>query len=317
MHKKPLVIFVVGPTATGKSDFAVEAAESIGGEIINTDSIQVYESVEIGTAKPPKEFFARVPHHLYSYVKEGETSTAGEYRRHALEIVGASPEQTFFATGGSGFYVQAFEKGMYPVPEIPAIIRTKIDQDAESSGLAKLYDELRLRDSRYAAEISANDTYRIKRALEIVRFLQGDLPQGQPDPEKTWSGIRDRFTAESAQSRPFRVLKIGLIRDRALIRKSVEQRTKKMLEAGFIDEVKALRAKGLSNWAPMLSVGYKEVQMHLDGQIAFADLAQEITTSTMQLVKRQTTWFRRDPEIKWFDPGEGWEKPLTFLRSAL
>jgi tRNA dimethylallyltransferase len=316
--KKPLVIFVVGPTATGKSAFAVEAAQEFDGEIINTDSVQVYQSVDIGTAKPTPSDFKRVPHHLYSYVPEGETSTVGEFRREALAIIEQGPQrgtEKFFAVGGSGFYVQALEKGMYPVPKIPDAVRESIANEHAKSGLGALYQELHKRDPEYAKDISENDTYRIMRSLEIARHLQGQ--SSKPTNDNTWSGIRRKFEAEIEKTRSFDVLKIGILQPRAKIRKNVELRTAEMLKNGFIEEVKLLRDKGLSKWAPMLSVGYKEVQQFLDGELAKKDLAEKIVTSTMQLVKRQTTWFRRDKDIQWFDANEGWAKPLAFIQAQV
>lgn len=314
---KPLVVFIVGPTATGKSELALEAAKALGGEIINTDSIQVYAGLEIGSAKPPADYFTQVPHHLFSFVAEGKTCTAGDFRKAALEVIESKKTRAknlFFAVGGSGFYVQALEKGMYPVPEIPASVKTQIEVDLRENGLPSLYQELRSLDPKYASEISENDTYRIMRALEINRHLQ---TSGAHEGETTWSGIRRVFESKQIQTRPFDVLKIGVMRPRDEIRKSVESRTRKMLASGLIDEVKQLQSKGLSKWAPLLSVGYREVQMHLEGEMSANDLPQAITTSTMQLVKRQTTWFRKDSSIKWFDPKDGWAEPMAFIAQAI
>lgn len=323
LRHKPLVIFIVGPTATGKSEFSVVAAERFGGEIINTDSVQVYQHVDIGTAKPTASQLARVSHHLFSFVAANETCTAGEFRRRALEKIeqrSATGVTTFFAVGGSGFYVQALEKGMFPAPDIPAAVRETVERDRLEKGLSALYAELVSRDPEYAREISANDSYRIKRALEINRYLQeqslggehADGPSGT-----TWSEIRRRFVTESAATRPFDVCKIGIIRPRPLIRKAVEKRTREMLRNGLLDEVRDLRARGLQDWAPLASVGYKQVQDYLDGLLPEAELEAAIVTSTMQLVKRQTTWFRRDPEIRWFDAEAGWDNPLRFVAELL
>ncbi len=320
VKQKPLVIFVVGPTATGKSAFAIEAAQEFGGEIINTDSVQVYKSVDIGTAKPSATEIKKVPHHLYSYVAEGETSTVGEFRRHALSVIEQGAKngvKIFFAVGGSGFYNQALEKGMYPVPQIPAEVREAINKKLEQDGLAALFQELQKRDPDYADGISENDTYRIMRSLEIARHLQGTALPSKITDENTWSGIRKKFEREIEKNRSFDVMKVGIINPRLKIRRAVERRTSEMLEQGFVSEVKELRGRGLSKWAPMLSVGYKEVQAFLDGELDQAELPQKIVTSTMQLVKRQTTWFRRDNEIKWFEADDGWENPLAFVRAKL
>ncbi len=315
---RPLVVFVVGPTATGKSDFAIEAALRFGGEIINIDSVQIYSGVEIGAAKPTLEERRGVAHHLLGEIPEGGTCTAGDFRRRALDVIARGGGGLFFAVGGSGFYAQALEKGMYPVPEVPAAVRASVQADFDAVGREALHAELRERDPGSAAEISPNDTYRLFRALEVVRSLQGaELPQGRPEEALTWSGLRRRFEGEAARARPFRVLKIGLYRDRQVLRAAVARRARRMLERGLVEEVSALRAKGLGGWAPLLSVGYKETQDVLDGRLAGDRLAEEIATHTMQLAKRQMTWFRRDPGIQWFDADRGWGEPLAWLDSRL
>ncbi|MCM2280643.1 MAG: tRNA (adenosine(37)-N6)-dimethylallyltransferase MiaA [Bdellovibrionaceae bacterium] len=327
---KALVVFVVGPTASGKSDFAVEAALRFGGEILNTDSVQVFSSVNIGTAKPTISEQRDVPHHLLGVVPEGQSCTAGDFRRMALNVVADGVERgqnLFFAVGGSGFYVQALEKGMYPVPEISEKIRQSVRRDLATRGREALYEELRDRDAEYAREISPQDTYRLQRALEINRALQaGTYSRTQVStsgtasgsaPAKTWTDLRQQFEAESESSRPFRVLKIGLSRDRAKLRTSVENRTRRMLEQGLIEEVRELCDRGLDSWAPLASVGYKEARDYLAGRLTREALETEIVTHTMQLAKRQMTWFRRDPDVMWFDADLGWAAPLEWLDTQL
>lgn len=318
---KPLLVFVVGPTATGKSDFAVEAALRFGGEVINVDSVQIYQSVEIGSAKPTLVEQKGIAHHLFGVIPEGEECTAGEFRKRALEVIAAGAERgqkLFIAVGGSGFYVQALEKGMYPVPEISDAIRAKIKIDFETLGREALYRELEARDPDYAKEISINDTYRLFRALEIARCLQGEaVPEAKPVEHKTWSGLRKKFEAEVEATRPFRVIKIGLTRDRKRLRVSVAARVRKMIERGLVEEVEVLRKKGLSSWAPLSSVGYKEVQDLLDKKISAESVEELIATHTMQLAKRQMTWFRRDSSVRWFDADKGWAEPLAWLDSCL
>ncbi len=302
---RPLVIFVVGPTAAGKSAFALQAAEATQSEILNTDSIQIYQRVDIGAAKPTTAELARVPHHLVGVVPAGETWTVGDFRREAIRVITErfrAGTDVLFAVGGSGFYVQALEKGLVDVPEIAPEIRAAVERDVEEYGLAALHLELTQRDPESAAEISINDSYRIKRAIEIVRTLQGARILDRPAPDLTWSGLR-RLHAENAKaSLPFDVVKLGIIRPRPQIRKAVEARTHKMLELGLIDEVQGLRQDGFSNWAPMLSVGYREVQEMLDGHLGREELPSMIVTKTMQLVKRQTTWFRRDEHVEPLTP---------------
>lgn len=309
---EPRLLFIVGPTASGKSDLAVEIAEkSKPAEIINCDSIQFFAGVDIGAAKPEPELLARVPHHLIGHVALGGSFTAGDFCREALAVIEERAQHgvsRFLPVGGSGFYVQALEKGMYEVPEIPEQVRTEIEAQAEDPlRVEELHRELTKRDPEAALRISVRDRYRIVRALEILRAH----PTGG-----TLSDIKKRF-AESAPQRPFSSRKIGLALEKEALRKRVRERAERMLKSGLIEEVEALRAKGLSHWSPLNSVGYREVQAMLDGHVLPADLADAIVTSTMQLVKKQMTWFKRDASIQWFDAEKALKKAVEAGQSAL
>ena len=310
----PHLLFVVGPTACGKSDFAVEVSEQSGrpgelhAEIINCDSVQFFEGIDIGAAKPDFDLMARATHHLISHLPPGATYTAGDFRRDALRIITertAAKVNRFIPVGGSGFYIQALEKGMFDVPDIPDEIREAVASEHQKNGLGPLHDELMRRDPVSGARIKPGDTYRILRALEILR--------ADPD-SRTLNEIKDHFERHR-KSPPFEVSKIGLFRERDVLRDRVIERTRRMLRDGLIEEVKALREKGLGAWAPMQSVGYAEVQAMLDGKLNKEVLTESIVTSTMQLAKRQMTWFKRDPQIQWFDSEKGFELPLTRARA--
>jgi tRNA dimethylallyltransferase len=302
MTAVPELLFIVGPTAGGKSDFAVELCESEStktkSEILNCDSVQFFAGVEIGAAKPSADLLARVPHHLIGHLPLGATYTAGEFRRDALQVIEQRAREgveRLVAVGGSGFYVQALEKGMYDVPKIPDEIRIGVERDLEEKGLAALHLELKGRDPEAAVKINPADQYRIGRALEVLRADVG---------RRTLTQIREQFATEAArnlESSPtlFRVRKIGLFVPRDVLRDRVVARTRKMLENGLVEEVRGLRAQGLHSWSPLQSVGYKEVGAYLDGTLSQADLEPAIVTSTMQLAKRQMTWFKRDVSIEW------------------
>lgn len=303
------LLFVVGPTACGKSELAVCISEKLrdaGGiqpELINCDSVQFFAGVEIGAAKPEPELLARAPHHLLGHVGLGDAYTAGDFCREALSLIEHREKEgctRFLPVGGSGFYVQALEKGMFEVPEIRAGVREELEEKLRREGLGSLYEELSSRDPEAASQIKPQDSYRLLRALEILR----SEPTGA-----TLTEIKHRFEVKRPP-RPFRVSKIGVFRPRDVLREKVTLRTQSMLERGLIDEVRGLRAQGLGAWAPLQSVGYKEVQEHLDGRLPFSELEATIVTKTMQLAKRQMTWFKRDPSILWFDSEQGWEKPL-------
>lgn len=310
---KPFLLMIVGPTASGKSDLAVEAIESLPKphpEIINCDSIQFFDAVEIGSAKPPAEALAKVPHHLIGHLPKGATYTAGDFRRDAIKVIEERVQagvHRFVGVGGSGFYVQALEKGMFDVPPSPEDLRGELEAQADREGLEILHAELLRRDAVAGNRIKPADRYRIIRALEILR---GDS-EG-----RTLSEIQASFEKLRPEA-PFEVVKVGLKRSRDVLRDAVHKRTRRMLAAGFIDEVKALRGEGFKDWAPLLSVGYKEIQEFLDGTLTEQELEPAIVTSTMQLAKRQMTWFKRDPTIEWFDADTEWARALDRVRELL
>jgi tRNA dimethylallyltransferase len=298
------LLFVVGTTATGKSDLAVEIVEdairsratpALAPEIINSDSVSFFDKVQIGAAKPGPELLARAKHHLIGHVAPPHKYTAGDFRRDALAII--EKPNAYLVAGGSGFYVQALEKGMYDVGEPDPGIKERIAQDAAEHGPAALYEELKAKDP--TTKIQPADHYRVHRALEILRA----------NPGKTMAEIKAEFEA-ARPVQPFTSKKIGLFRSREVLRQKVTERTRAMIERGLIEEVESLRREGLHAWSPMQSVGYKEVQLYLDGQMKRDELEPAIVTSTMQLAKQQMTWFRRDPNTHWFDPDTQWKEAL-------
>lgn len=295
---KPLIIFIVGSTATGKTEFSLLAQKQIATvlgapcEILNFDSVQVFNGIEIGTAKPSLEQRAQATHHLIDFVPRGQPYTAGDYRRDALRILN---ERTiagvgaFLLVGGSGFYAQALEKGMFENPPAEPALRNEIAELLESRGLPALYRELSQLDPEYASTIAAQDTYRILRGLEIVRSQN-----------KTLTQIKNEFASKPSELRTkYEIGKIGLRVERDVLRERITIRTDRMLAQGWVDEVKTLREEGYGAWSPMQSVGYKEVQAHLDLELNESELREKIIVSTMQLAKRQATWFKRDTEVQW------------------
>jgi tRNA dimethylallyltransferase len=288
-------IFVVGPTATGKSQLAISLALKFGGSIINCDSIQFYNRLKIGSAGPSDEELKQVPHYLYSYVNPPQEVTAGQYLRdfHNLIETNKNLKGPLIIVGGTGFYVQALEKGMYNVPQIQPELKQQIEDEIKEHGNEKAYKELT--DFDPETKIHINDAYRIGRALEVKRAFNLKMSE-----LKMQTLLSD--DVETKFKLPFPFIKIGVDVDREVLVRKIALRTKKMLQAGFIDEVKALIDEGHSEWAPMNSVGYSEIKNFLAGQIAEVDLEELINQSTRQLTKKQRTWFKRDPAIKWVDP---------------
>lgn len=279
-----LFTLVVGPTASGKSDLTLGLAERFGGAILNCDSLQFYERLDIGTAKPSREERARVPHHLFDCVPPGQVLTAGDYRRLALDTL-ERLHGPVFGVGGSGFYIQALEKGMFDVPKPKAEVETATRARVEAAGLPAAYEELRTRDPEYAARVKPQDAYRITRALVLM-----------DDAGRTVTEVRAAFAPRPF---PYPLLKVGLRPTRDDLLPRVRARTARMLADGLIDETRALVDEGWGDWPPLQSVGYKECVQFLRGEVARADLEALIVEKTMQLAKKQRTWFQRDPEIAW------------------
>ncbi len=304
MQKNP-VIFVVGATATGKSEWALQMAQKCRGVIFNCDSVQVYRELEIGTAKPSPEERALVPHFLLDYVEPMKEMTAGQYRRDFFEEIVKIPEGVpVFVVGGTGFYFQAIEKGMYPVAEVPAEIQEAVEKSLESpEGCEALYQELLQKDPEAGRKIHPADHYRIGRAIEMIRS------QG-----KTITQIRREFSLRQSDF-PYPLLKIGLHWEREVLRSRIKLRVRRMLERGLIQEVEALLKKDLLDWSPLASVGYREVIFYLEEHETKEWLEEEIAQSTQQLAKRQKTWFQRDPEIRWFDGASEYDKALSVVES--
>lgn len=299
------VVFVVGPTASGKSSLAISLAQKFSGAIVNCDSIQLYQKVDIGSAKPTHDEMKMVPHFLFDFVAPPDEITAGEYSRlffAKLKELEAK-FKTVFVVGGTGFYFQAIEKGMFPIgPTDEKIKEQVLIEMAETGGPLRLYQELRARDPQKADKISPNDHYRLGRAIEMIR-AHG----------KSVSEIEEEFRKFQAPF-PYPLLKMGIQIDRSHLASRVRLRTQQMLESGWIEEVEDLLSQGLKSWAPLSSVGYREIVQFLEEKSDknLKNLEDLIVQSTMRLAKKQRTWFARDHEIHWLTSTTG----ETMLKSA-
>ena len=281
-------IFVVGPTASGKSKWAHEMALKYGGSIINIDSVQFYEELIVGSAAPTDEEKKSVKHFLYSYVKAPEEMTAGKYIRDFYELLESNrvdEKKPVFIVGGTGFYIQALEKGMFDIEPIPDSFRLQIEGELSESGAEKLHRELLSKDPE--SKIHVNDHYRLVRALEIIRYFGVTPTQLQQQTEKN----KNKFQ--------FPFIKLGFDRPQTDMKKAVMERTEKMISDGIIDEVRSFLERGFENWSPLSSVGYKETVQYLIQHQNKEQLSLEIQQSTMKLIKKQRTWFKRDAAILW------------------
>lgn len=291
MREKTKVIFVVGPTASGKSQLALQLAKKFNGSIINIDSVQFYEGLIVGSAAPSEDEKKQVPHYLFSYVKAPREMTAGEYIRDFYELIESGNVTTpLFVVGGTGFYIQALEKGMYDLPEVSDEIKKEVLADFETFGAEKMFTELKEFDPD--TELHPNDHYRVGRALEVKRAFNLKMSEFKS------------AASENKNKLPYPSMKIGLTfatNDKEKFTQRVHERTLKMLDEGIIEETEHFLNSGFENWAPLSSVGYHETKEYLQGRLKREELAQAITQATMKLVKKQKTWFKRDEAILWSD----------------
>lgn len=298
LDARPLAIAIMGPTASGKTAFALDVAARVGGEIVSVDSALVYRGLDIGAAKPTPEERARVPHHLLDVRDPWQAYSAAEFAddaRRALDDIAARGRLPILA-GGTGLYFQALLEGLAAMPAADAGVRADITAQAQACGWPALHAELARVDPVAAARIHATDPQRIQRALEVYRLTGRPISDLQNDPR------RARL--------PFRVLKLVLApADRAVLHARIARRFDLMLDAGFLDEVRRLRAlPGMQAVAAPLdlpavrAVGYRQAWEFLDGQGTAADFRERAIAATRQLAKRQLTWLRGEGDVRWFDP---------------
>lgn len=280
-------VFVLGPTASGKSAWAVEQAQKYSGSVVNIDSVQFYEGLIVGAAAPTAEEKRQAPHYLYSYVKAPQEMTAGGYITDFYQMIEQQkPKFPLFIVGGTGFYIQALEKGMFDVAPVPEAVRENLEAELQQKGADALHAELKMHDPD--SKIHVNDHYRLVRALEIIRHT-GKKPS-------------DLLTREQNKNAlPFDSIKIGFDFEKTEFENRVRVRTEKMVSGGIIEETRFFVQKGFENWAPLSSVGYKECVQWLRNSPnpKIEELKAAVQQSTMQLIKKQKTWFKRDGTILW------------------
>ena len=287
----PKLIIILGPTAVGKSESALELAAEIGAEIVNADSQQVYRHMNIGTGKPSEADRARVPHHLIDVVDPDEEFNAAIFRELALEKIGQINERgkNVIVCGGTGLYLKALTRGLFVGPEQNPEIRGQVLREIEEKGLGAVYQRLTEVDPGAHSRIHPNDRQRIIRALEVYQLTGKPMSQWQQEHD---------FGEE-----PFDTLKIGLNRERAELYDLINRRCHRMIQEGLLDEVRSLVAKGYSlDLKPLQSVGYRQMGLVLQEMLKIEDAVEEMKQETRHLAKRQLTWFRRDEEIHWFHP---------------
>jgi tRNA dimethylallyltransferase len=284
----PRRIVLVGATASGKSDVALELAERLGGEIVGADSRQIYRGLEIGTEAPTREDRARVPHHFVAFLDPAETYSAGRYGHEAraairdIESRGKLP----IVAGGSGLYIRALLQGLFHGPARDAAVRARLTSRIREEGLEALRQELGRVDPEALAGILPGDPVRVVRALEVHELT------GRPI-----SALRRERAPE-----PLPALLFGLRWTRPALADRIASRFDRQLARGFLDEVKRLLATDLPEDSPgPRTLGYRELIAHLRGDSTLGEARAQIALKTRQLAKRQETWFRFTPGVTWIE----------------
>jgi tRNA dimethylallyltransferase len=299
MQTKPkTLIVVVGPTAIGKTALAIELAQFYKTEIISADSRQFFKEMNIGTAKPSAEELAAAKHHFINSHTIKTLFSVGDFEVEALKLMDElfQKHQVLIMVGGSGLYIDAVCKGLDDLPEIDLNIREALNEQLATEGIEAIKNRLQELDPEYYEKVDQSNPQRMIRGLEVV------LSTGQK---------LSSFLTANKKERPFKIVKIGLNTDRALLYERINHRVDLMIEAGLLEEVKSLLPYRQYN--ALNTVGYSELFDYLDGKTDLASAIAMIKQNTRRFAKRQLTWFRRDENTVWFEPNEI-EKIVDYLK---
>jgi len=288
VQPEPLLVVVLGPTASGKTALSLALAERFSGEIVNCDSVALYRDFDIGTAKPSSSERARARHHLFDCVAPTSYMTAGEYARQARQVLEEikARGQVPILVGGTGLYLRALLEGLFPGPPRSELLRERLRERQTSVGSNYLYRILRRLDRAAAQKIHANDTPKLIRAIEVCLASRQKMTE-------LWQE-RGRESL-----RGFRIVRLGLDPDRQALYSRINHRAQEMFEAGLVEETQRLREKYGIGAAPLSSLGYKQAMQFLNGEIPREQAQQAAQQAHRNYAKRQMTWFRREPEVHW------------------
>lgn len=286
----PPAIFLMGPTASGKTALSVQLAKTLNAEIISVDSALVFKGMNIGTAKPTLTERGGIPHHLIDIIDPSEVFSTGQFRNQALSLMAdiTARGKIPLLVGGTMLYFNALSQGLATLPEASPEIRTKLEQELALYGKQAQYERLMQVDPQAAARIHPNDPQRIQRALEVYEI------SGQP---------LSSFFNQSGDDLPYQIIKLAIApENRALLHEKIAERFKQMLAQGLVAEVESLYQRGdLSPAVPAIrAVGYRQVWAYLEGEYDLATMTEKAIIATRQLAKRQFTWLRRETEAHWF-----------------
>jgi len=286
-RESPPVIFLMGPTASGKTGVAVELAQHLPTEIISVDSALVYRNMNVGTAKPEAATLASAPHHLIDIIDPTEAYSAAAFRRDALHLMADITQKGRIPllVGGTMLYFKALREGLSILPQADPAVRAALDAEIVQHGIQHLHRQLAQVDAETAARLKPADTQRIQRAMEIYRIT------GQP--------MSALLRQQTRHELPYRILPLALIpSDRAQLHIRIATRFKAMLKLGLLDELRSLRKKYRlhPDLPSMRCVGYRQAWQFMEGEISEAELQEKGIAATRQLAKRQLTWLRSMPD---------------------
>ncbi|RMO87416.1 tRNA dimethylallyltransferase [Pseudomonas syringae pv. philadelphi] len=319
MNALPPAIFLMGPTAAGKTDLAIELSKVLPCELISVDSALVYRGMDIGTAKPSGAQLAEFPHRLIDILDPAQSYSAADFRTDALAAMAeiTARGNIPLLVGGTMLYFKALLDGLADMPAADAEVRAQLEADAQAFGWQSLHDQLALVDPVSAARIHPNDPQRLIRALEVYRVSGMSM-----------TAHREQQTAQSTeaaasgqQQLPYTVANLAIApADRKVLHQRIALRFEQMLDQGFLDEVLALRSRGdLHSGLPSIrAVGYRQVWDHLDGKLTRDEMQERGIIATRQLAKRQFTWLRSWEDLHWLDSlaSDNLPRALKYLGSV-
>lgn len=299
---EPLLLVLIGPTGSGKTALSLALADRFDGEIVNCDSVAMYREFDIGTAKPTPAQRARVPHYLLDCVEPTEQMTAGEYARRARQALAEinARGRLPIVVGGTGLYLRALIEGLFPGPQRSEELRARLRKSAVSHGPQHIHRILQRLDRTAAQKIHANDTPKLIRAIEVSLASREKM-----------TDLWRRHGRE--ELRGFRILRLGLDPDRQALYDRINHRARQMFAAGLIEETSGLREKYGDAAPPLFSLGYQQAMQLVRGELTREQALQAAQQAHRNYAKRQMTWFRREPQVRWL---RGFGDDLAIQREA-
>lgn len=298
--KKPekILVVIAGPTAVGKTDLSIRLAEALHAEIVSADSRQVFKELNIGTAKPTEQELASIRHYFVNHLSITQSYDAAQFSEDALAILSQAFEQRDFMIlcGGSGLYIKAVCEGFDDIPDVPDEIREKLSTQYTSHGISWLQQQMMELDPEYYSQIDPQNPHRLIRALE-VKIGTGESISN--------------YHRRAKREHNFRIIKIGLELPREVLNERIDKRMDDMIHAGLFEEAAALFPFREHN--ALQTVGYQEIFDFMEGKYDRDEAVRLLKRNSRRYAKRQMTWFKRDPAIRWFSPAE-FDEILRYVR---